>query len=170
MYKFDYELNPENIKELNFYMALNDKGIQKKMFSLMISFVILIIVGTILLLKLSIASFVIIGISIILIVIFFPKVYWKVIFNRIDKVTNEKSIKFSSTEIKFANKITVTQDNREMVLNYSDIQFMDFTKNNLMLFCKRNDEFSKVVIPIQSIGDNLESFYTFLQKEIEHEK
>lgn len=170
MYKFDYQLDIENIRELNDYLALHDKSIQKKMISLIISIMIIVLIVTILLFKLSFTSIVIMIIAFVLTILFLPKIYWKTIFDRIEKVTKENDLKFSHTEIQFGDEITIEQDNKKLILDYQDIQYIDFTKSNCMLFCKINDAVSKVIIPLDTIGNHIESFTTFLQKEIQHEK
>lgn len=165
MYKFEYKLNEENVKELNTYLAIHDEKIQKKVSSLIASFMIVIVIINLMIFKLSWLSVVICIVAFILCVIFIPKIYWKIIIERIDKVANEKEIAYMQTTVIFDDSILVKQGNKEYKYNYESIEHIDFTQNNCMLFCNVKGTFDKIVIPNNILKDDIEVFYNFLQKK-----
>ncbi|MEG0367966.1 MAG: hypothetical protein RR585_14085 [Coprobacillus sp.] len=170
MYKFNYKLGTENLSEMNCYLAIHDLNIQKKMISLMISIAIMALIVLFFIFNLSIPTLIGMVITAILELLIFPKIYWKIVFSRIEKTLSFRNIEFKDTTIEFNDKVSIDDQINKIAIEYSNIINMDFTKHNCLIFYTYDDKSNTLIIPNDVIGEKLEEFCLFIQKETSYVK
>ena len=169
--KLEYELNKDNYKELHSYMALHDRHIQKRLLYFMISLTIGIVVLAIVIFRIGWTMLLVSIIGAILMFTLFPKFFWKTEFKRIDHIVDNAEIKFSKMNVQINNSIEVKDQNHKYVIPFANVENIDFTKNNCMIFYKENEKVNTLIIPNSCFNDEeLKSFYLDLEGKIQNAK
>ena len=166
MFKYNYKLNLDNYIDLNYYLAIHDIKIQQKVVPLINSITTLLVIVEALIMGISMSLLFVAIVTFIIVFVLFPKIYWKIIFNRVKSTIDQKKVNFKETNIIFNEKISIKSDGNIIEIEYIDIKKIDFTKANCLLFYTNQNKTNSIIIPNSTIGDELEKFYEFMMKEI----
>lgn len=166
MFNYNYKLDVENYIDLNYYLAIHDSKIQKKVVPLMVSIATLLIIAVALVTGVSMILLYASIIIFLIVAFVFPKLYWKIIFKRIKNTIDQKKVSFRETEIYFNEDISIKTADGEINVEYKDLIKIDFTKANCLLFYVNQNKTNSIIIPNSTIGNQLEEFYQFIMKEI----
>lgn len=164
MFEFVFRLDRENAEELNEYLALHDAKVQKKMLTLSIAVAAFLVAASLLIFKLTSTGAIAAIVCVLLTMLLFPKLYWRVVFSRIEKLISSRDIKFTDTQIHFSDKMYITDGGKSSSVELHDIMAFDFTKNNCLIFYKKGGARNTVVIPNKIIGDQIAEFCTYLKE------
>lgn len=171
MKTYEYRLNNENYKELNSYMAAHDKSVYKKLLSLIISLSVISVILTFLFLQINRNSIVISIILVILIVFIFPRIFWRIVFKRIDKIVDSNKLLYSKVRLYIDDFIRVEDDKNKIRIDYKNIEKIDFTKNNCIIFYHFDNKLTSLIIPNLIFTDEeLKEFYLDIEKRVNDAK
>lgn len=171
MYTFEYKLEYANIRDMNYYVALHDKKIQMKCLSLAISIACMISLVLAIVLGIRLLTLVLAVCVFVASLVFFPKIYWKTIFNRIDQKLQEAKglIRYNSIKVAFNTiGIEVTDDKKEYCIEYENISAYDFTKNNCLLFYNDSDtkRQNSLIIPVSCMSNDIQGVCSVLKERV----
>lgn len=165
MIDIEYRLTSENFKELNSYMALHDRKIQKKLLFLIVSLCIFCICLMLIIFKLSLITLLGMAICCAIVIKLFPNFFWKIEFKRLDQLVDNSKIKYSKMKVQITSKILV-KSNKEIVILFSDIEKIDFTKHNCMIFYKDKQKTNVLIIPIEVLNEEkISQIYKLVRNE-----
>lgn len=168
MLTFDYQLSKENIRDMNGYLAIHDKNIQQKSLTLSIAFAVLFIIVTLLITGLTYLGLGLSVAEVILSLIFFPKIYWQVVFKRISNKIDENTniINFHPIHVEIGDEIAVKSDGASFKIKKDEIMTYDFTKETCLIFYHDQKKNNTLIIPVAVIGDKLSELNTKLGEMI----
>lgn len=166
--KLEYQLSYENILEYQSIMAFQDEKIQRKCLTLMISLAILVISSSLLILGLHLSALVPIGIGLVIIFVLFPKLYWRMVMKRIEKVLMKKFIQYDSVQLQIDKELRVFSLENEQIINFNQIIDIQYTKNNYILIYNCNDKRNALIIPINALDNGYQDFDLKIRKEIQN--
>lgn len=167
MKTLEYQLNDENYKELNSYRAMHDKAVRKKLLSLMISICVAVVGILLILLKINIKSILLSAAVCLVVILFFPKLFWNISFKRIDRIVEASKTIYPKMKVKISDEINVDDGKNRMKIRFKDIERMDFTRNNCMVFYKFKDSTNVLIIPNNIFSeDELGNFVTEVEEKI----
>lgn len=168
MFNFNYTLKKEHLQECNSFLALHDAKVQKKMITLMIGLLSIIAAITLIMFNLSLLSGIIIVVSAVLILLGFPKLYWKIVFNRISKSVERAPLDFKPIHLEFQDEIKIVQGKDGCIIPYTSIQNQAYTKNCLLLFYEANSRLNTLILPMNEIA-SATSLIEFIEGKRNHE-
>lgn len=168
MRQYEYRLNKEHLKEANQFTALHDRSLQKKLISLSVAIAVLLAAA---LLGLGGVQPWTIALSIVcalLVFALFPRLYWQIVFHRVDAAIENKEIRFPDVRVCFDKELTIHQEGSIQHIAYEDVKAVQFTRMDCLLYYKAKDRLHTLILPNETIGEELEQFIAFLQQEVIH--
>ena len=170
MIRLHYRLNQENFKELNSYLALNDKKMQKKLLTIICSSIVFVIVLCYIIFQLPIYTLLMSVAGIVFIVVFMPKIYWNMVFHRADHFVENTKIEYNEIRAEISDRILIQEKNTRITILFEDIVKFDYTRNNCILFYKDNEKINTLILPVNSFSEEqLKEFHLKLMEK-DHEK
>ena len=156
---------------MNCYVALHDKKIQSKCLSLAISISCIISLLLAIILGFHLLTLIFAVCIFAAVLIIFPKVYWKTIFNRVDQKLQEAKgfIHYNQIKVTFDTiGIEVTDNQIEYLIPFKEISAYDFTKNNCLVFYRnsKNEKQNSLIIPVSCMGDDIQGVCSILKERI----
>ncbi|MFI3283943.1 MAG: hypothetical protein R3Y57_02550 [Erysipelotrichaceae bacterium] len=162
--KLVYSLNKNILKEYYEYLAMHDAKIQRKLITLILGISSIIVVISLLIFDLTYISLIVTLIAIILTFMFFPKIYWKQIFDKSSDKVNKLTIDYSSMIVELNNECILVNSNTTIL--YECIENIGFTKNTCLIFYKEKDVVNTLIIPIEKIK-SLDKLMSIIGRENE---
>lgn len=168
MKALEYQLNNENYKELNSYRAMHDKAVRKKLVSLMVSICVAVVGILLILLKINLKSILFSIVGCLIVILFFPKLFWKISFSRIDRIVDASKTIYPKMKVKINDEINVDDGENRIKIYFRDIVKIDFTKNNCMVFYNSENKTNALIIPNNIFSeDELRNFVTEMEAKIQ---
>lgn len=166
MIRLHYRLNQENFKELNSYLALHDKKMQNKLRTIIFSLILFIIVLSYLIFRFSAYTIFLSVIGIFLIVRFIPRIYWNMVFKRVDHFVENTKVTYSDIYAEIDRDILLKEKNSHFVITFDKIVNFDYTKNNCILFYQDNGKINTLLLPIKAFSmEQLKEFHSKLTEK-----
>lgn len=166
MIRLHYQLNQENLKELNCYLALHDKSMQKKLLALILSICIFLIVLCCIIFRFSKYMLILSFVGIVLVVLLLPRIYWNMVFKRMDHFVENTKIDYNRIDVRIDEKIHIQEGNVRRLILFEDIVNYDYTKNNCILFYKDKTQINTLVIPVHAFTETqLQEFHFRLMEK-----
>ena len=143
---------------------MHDSKMQRQSITLAFSVATLMSAIVLFIFKLNVDTLIAVAILFILAVIFFPRIYWKVIFKRIDNTVYGANINYDEMVVSFGDVIEVTIKQKVYLIKYSDIIGVDYTKNTCLIFYVENEKNNTLIIPNEVLGDDIRGVYELIAK------
>ena len=163
MYKFQYQLNNENLTDYNLFMAMHNKSLQTKLIQLIIVFMLPF--GLLLYFFRPFWIFIIIALlGLIFDAFLLPKFYWKIIKKNAEHQVSTRNIQYQKINIELAdNAIKVNSGGQQRIICYTRIDSISFT--NLDCFIVY-DETESLIIPLPALNDQTTEILAFLHDKL----
>ena len=165
MYSFTFKLTEQAIKESHYYLALYDNKIRKQSLTLSFSLAALLSGIFVIILGFNINSLLWSLACIVISILVFPKIYWKVIFERIDRKIENTSFIYEEMKVVFDKAIKVIKGNKIVSIPYENVIKIDYTKNTCLIFYHENEKTNTLVIPNDILGDKITNIYELVSEE-----
>lgn len=166
MIRLHYRLNQENFKELNSYLALHDKKVQKKLMFIIFSLIVFVIVLSYIIFRFSTVTIWASGVGILFIVLLIPRVYWSMVFKRGDHFVESTRVTYNDMEAEIGERIQIKEKNSRIVIEFDDIVNFDYTKNNCMLFYESKGKINTLILPVNAFQEEqLKEFHLRLMEK-----
>lgn len=166
--KIKYQLNRDSINEFYQHQALMDKSIHNKMVTLLIAIIVMLTLVVFLLFKVNTYTiFAAVSFALLMIVVF-PKIYWRIIQDRISKKIQQFPLSYNEIILELINNVLyVSNNNKQFKLRQQDIKNSFITQNSTILYYQEEAALNILVIPNQLIDreKELESFIKGIQYE-----
>lgn len=167
MINLHYRLTPENFKQLNCYLALRDRKLQKRLFTIICSLSVFIIVLSFILFRFSIYTILMSATVIILTVLLMPRVYWNMVFKRADRFVDNTNIVYSDIEAEISESIRVRENRRLTEIYFSDIVNFGYTRDNCILLYQDGEKINTLILPVNSFSEKqLKEFHLQLEEKV----
>ena len=163
MYKFQYQLNNENLTDYNLFMAMHNKSLQTKLIQLIIVFMLPF--GLLLYFFRPFWIFIIIALlGLIFDAFLLPKFYWKIIKNNADHQVSIKNIQYQKIDIELGDKaIKVNSKGQLKVIRYVQVGSISFTSLDCFIVY---DETESLIIPMRAFNDQTTEILEFLHDKL----
>lgn len=165
--KLEYQLTKEHLLEYQSAMAFQDEKVQKKCFTLMLSIAIVVVGSILLLFRINLISMTAAILSVVVIGLFFPKLYWSTVLARIERMIKNTEMKFNVIQVELKEAIHILDQGKEYSLSYDQLVTIQHTKNNCILVYNYNGNRNSLLIPMEAI-DNYQEFDQKIQEEMSH--
>lgn len=163
MIRLHYRLEQENFKELNSYLALHDKAMQKRLRTITFSLMVFVIVLSYLIFRFSAYTIFMSIAGIFLIVCLTPRIYWNMVFKRADHFVENAKVTYSDMDVEIGESIQIKEHNRRIVIAFDQIVNFDYTKNNCIVFYRDNGKVNTLLLPVNSFSEEqLKEFHARL--------
>ncbi len=165
MIHLHYQLNEDNFKELNCYLALHDKSMQKKLLAMIISVSVFVIVLCYIIFKFSLYTLIISFIGIILSVFVLPRIYWNMVFQRMNHFVDNTKVRYNEVDVYIENTIRIKEKESCYEILFEDIINFDYTKNICIIFYKDKMQTNTLVLPVNAFSEEqLKEFHLRLME------
>lgn len=160
-----YRLNEENFKEMSSYMALHDKKMQGRLLTMIGSLIVFAVVLSCLIFRYSLRAVLFAAASVLLILCFMPRIYWNMVFRRVDHFVETSRADYGDVEVIIDENIHVREKGRRTLIPFSDIVNFDYTKHNCILFYRSGEKINTLILPVESFReDQLKEFHLRLME------
>jgi len=165
MTNYAFRCRLEDYVDYNFYLAVHDQSMQKRLILFIVGFWATIALVKIVYFPDMQALYIALGIGLVYMLIL-PKVYWYIVLKRITNETKKIKPYFPEIRLTIDKNITLNEDNKTISIEFADILNIGWTKNNCYIFYTNNGKKSVVIVPLRDIGD-LEQFASNLSKGVQ---
>jgi len=143
---------------------MHDRKMQRQSITLAFSVATLMSAIVLFIFRLNVNTLIAVAILFVLAIIFFPRIYWKVIFKRIDNTVYGANINYEEMLVCFDDVIKVTIKRKVYLIEYSDVIGVDYTKNTCLIFYVENEKNNTLIIPNEVLGDDIREVYELITK------
>lgn len=166
MIRLRYRLNQENFKELNSYLAVHDKKMQKKLMLIIFSLIVFVIALNYLIFHLSTNTILLSAVGILLVVFLMPRIYWSMVFKRVDHFVESTEVTYHDIEAEIEENIRIKEKNSRIVIEFDEIVNFDYTKHNCILFYESKGRIDTLIFPIDAFEEGqLKEFHFRLMEK-----
>ena len=162
--KLNYKLNNALLEEYYGYLAMHDAKIQKKMVTLTIGIISSSIVLTILVFDLTIFTLIISLICLVFVIYSFPKLYWNMVFHKVNQKVNKLNLDYKNMNIEIKEKSFYIESDKNILIYDNEVQRVKFTKNCCLIFYQYQTNIDTLIIPINAIN-SLDNFLRLLEEK-----
>lgn len=155
--KLTYKLTKEQIIDYQFAMAYRNKKLHQTNIKLLISFSLIILILGIFVFETNWVTISVMSVILLMILLFFPKYYWKRIEKKIKETIEKKNLEFSEVNVELSDKLEAVYLSGKITAKLDQIKDVIFTKNLCILQVEINNKTEAIIIPLDSI-ENMEEF------------
>lgn len=156
MVSFNYQCSYDDYIEYNFYLAVHDKSMQKRLLYFIVGFWATVVLVKVVYFPAIEALYVVIGVCLVYLLLL-PKIYWAVVLKRIRIETKKVAVHYPEVQITITDQIVIVEDQKSRTIEFNDIVTIDWTKKECFIFYTHNEKKQTVIIPLRFIT-NLEEF------------
>lgn len=166
MIRLHYRLVPENFKQLNCYLALHDRKLQKRLFIIICSLEAFVIVLSYIIFRLSFYTIIASGAGLVLLALFMPRAYWDMVFKRADHFVDNTDIVYSDIEAEIGDSIRVREKGHVSEITFEDIVNFGYTKDDCILFYREGEKINTLILPVGAFREEqLKEFHIQLEEK-----
>lgn len=162
---FKYKLSSINYVDYQFYLAFHNKKMQQRSIKLSMSIIAILSLLIIMINGFDLTSIVLISLLIVVLLSFFPKLYWNIVLKKIENLINSNQLKFSEIILEIDDDISVKSNDTFINFNKSDIEKIINIKNTCVILYRNKDNVESLLIPFEQIEEEFEEFAKKIGKE-----
>lgn len=167
MIRLHYRLKPENFKQLNAYLALHDPKMKRRLLSIIFSLIVLVIVLSYLVFGLSIYTLFSSLAGIVLSVCFMPRLYWSMVFKRVDHFVDHTELVYRDIEAEIDKEIRIKDGKTQIRIVFEDVLNFAYTRDDCILFYRNGDRTDTLILPVDAFKeDELKAFHLRLEGKV----
>ena len=162
MTSYKYKCTYEDYIDYNFYLAVHDNSMQKRLIYFVVGFWAAAILLKLIYFPSVEALYITLGLCIAYGFIM-PKIYWVIVLKRISIETKKISMHYPEIQLEIKDKITISENGKEINVEFRDISNIGWTKSTCFVFYSHNEKKLTIIIPLRFI-ENLQEFAIAIER------